>query len=246
MNKILGLFLIIGIFIPAVSAVCLLPNGQIDWSKYGQGADNTCGNTAGTVDKDIETITNCYNLTVHYTRSSGNYTPIYFKDCTDIGGNTWTCDCKDTTEYHLILQTDGTSWDKERDYKFTVDYNYYDISEAENVFTVRDWGDNYDVLSSDITDMGKNVIVLEKPVYINQTVYVDRIINQTVYQDRIVPQTIYMENLTHVNSVQGELTKSKHANTLKTILLVLSIIVNILFAYYLFKKPREGNDEVIV
>lgn len=222
-------------------AAVLDANGNVDWSKYGaQAQASNAVQPSGTIDKDILTIYNCYNLTVSYQRTSGNVTPVYFKNCNNLGDNTWNCNCRDTVgDYHLIMQNSGVDLVKERDYKIIVNYSYYDISNANTKFIVRDWGDSFDIRGNDLEDLGKAYIIVDKIIYVNQTVFVDKIVEKevpvNVPVDKIVYVDNYIENTTITDACNAQVDRDKTMFAIGGVAIILLLI----FCGYMFMRLRQ-------
>lgn len=217
------IMLIFGIFIVSIDTALAIG----DWPPPGGG-----GSTA--IDREILTISNCYNISLRVKQTEGVKVTPSFKDCTDEGSGYWSCDCHDTEDYNLIMRTDGESIDEDRYYDITLTYYLYDLNKEKNSFTVRDRGNDVSTSGENIEDLGKDIVVVEKPIYINQTVYQDRPVDRLVYVDKIVN----IENLTkvkllqeNITSLQQELVAKDKSRTWPNIFLIISILVNAFFIY---------------
>jgi hypothetical protein len=160
--------------------------------------------------KNILEIDNCYNVTVKYTQTDGNITGLTFPNCKNIYNTTWNCDCRNTIgTYTLVMSSDATILKKARKYDFTIDYMVYDISEESKNFNVKDYGYDIDVSGIQTTDLGRVVEYIDVPVYINQTVYKDKIINRTVE----VIKEVQVDNPVTINRLNGDITELRNNNT---------------------------------
>jgi len=195
-----------------------------------------------TADRDIITISNCYNISLRVKQTSGVKVIPSFKDCTDNGDGYWSCDCHASVDdYTLVMRTDtATDLDEDREYSVTMNYRVYDLSKERNIFTIRDDGSSMDVFGEHLEELGKDIVVVEKPIYINQTIYKDRVVESPpVYLDRIV--NVPTEDLTRINLLQenitrleGELRKGVSSDWI--IIGIISIILNLVIGYMYWRK----------
>lgn len=187
-------------------------------------------------DKTILTISNCYNVSVRTTLINGNFTPVYFKDCSNPSSNFWVCDCHNIVgDYNLTLQTSDVYISSERLYRVNVNYSTYDISNFNSKFLVQDHGEFVNILGVDTSDLGKNVVVVTEPVYINNTVYVDRFVNSTV--DRIV----YINRTVEVKVNSSNIVNDSSWSNADYFIVALLIISIVLFSYCIYIW-RFNND----
>lgn len=202
------------------------------------------GGTTGPNDKVIATIDYCYNLTVDVNKKRSGGVPISFKGCTDKGEGLWSCNCKDTEEYDVVMVTDGAELNSEdyRLYGIELTYTVYDKIKKERInFDVKDWGDNFDITGKNTTHLGTNTITVEKVVQVNNTVYVDREVPKIEYVDRT--NTVTVEDTTKIKALNESLTtcniqvqqKKSGSNWLWAIILVL-----IGFIGYRYYKSKKG------
>ena len=161
------------------------------------------------INKEIVTIDNCYNLTIKYDLVKGNSTPITFIGCKDIGSSTWFCDCKNNwNEYNLTMQTDGTPLKKPREYNMVLNAYIYDITKSRDTFTVKDYGYDSDIDGFELDDLGKDIQYIEVPIYINQTIYKDRIVNNS----QEVVKTVYREDVQKVSQLNLQINELNKTN----------------------------------
>lgn len=161
------------------------------------------------VEKPLLNVSNCYNLTITADLERGVETPIYFTGCTKTDTNKWFCDCfkVDKTDYLLVMWTDNTILRDERRYQIDIDAQVYNYNLDNINFRVDDWGDYIDLGRADLTHIGDNIKTIKVPeiIYINKTIYEDRIINDTIYQDVI--NTVYIENTTQIELLNNNITE---------------------------------------
>jgi hypothetical protein len=203
------------------------------------------------INKELVDIDNCYNLTVTYELTNGNTTPVSFVGCTDKGSNTWFCDCKTTIgTYTLTMSTDGAVIKKDRKYKMTIDYYVYDLNKESNGFTVIDAGTDASVSGKNLEDLGRVVEYIDVPIYINKTIYVDKIIEKPVYVD--VPRDVYIENTTRIdilrnnltiqlNSTQIELRQARSARNWWMIIAIIFILIATIIGYMVWEQINKGE-----
>lgn len=245
-KKILLISIILGIFLAicvgVASAVYLDANGNIDWSKYGAGAASSSSQPANTVDKELTSIDNCYEVTIYIEQTSGNSSPVYFKDCTDEGGGVWICNCRDFDgDFNIVMQTDATPLRKERKYKVTMNYTIYDDrTRSKDSFTVKDFGDYADTSGIDSEVLGRDVVTVDNIVYVNHTDIQIEYRNNTLFRDVI--KEVYVENMTHIKSLQDDIDRVNGKNKTITMLLVLAIVIIVGLAYWLWKKGSNGLE----
>lgn len=161
------------------------------------------------VDKKIIEVDDCYNLTVHYTQTGGNASPIKFLSCKDLGDNTWFCDCKNSGRtYNLTMQSDGTILNKPRVYDFNIQYRTYEITKFSDSFTLKDYG--YDVSTSGLEteELGRDIETVYNTVYVNRTVYVER--NKTVEVPKYV--NVYVDNQTKLDALYSNISNLQWDN----------------------------------
>lgn len=161
------------------------------------------------VNKELLQIENCYNVTIHYQQESGNVSDLTFTGCKNLGNYTWTCDCRYISEYNLTMSSDGAILKKPRVYEFDVQYRTYDIIKFSDTFTVKDYGYEIDISGMKTEELGKDIEYIETIVYVNQTVYKDKIVNRTVEVIKEVP----VDNLTTITRLNGDITELRNNNT---------------------------------
>lgn len=195
--------------------------------------------SAGMMDKQLMTIENCYNLTVHYELTDGVTTPINFKDCTDKGNSTYFCNCRrDEGVYNLIMQTDNAIIRDAREYEISVTgYTYSFYKDKEN-FKVLDWGDYIDNKNKHPRDFGQDSTTCDSGeieyVYVNQTI--ETIVNKTievpveVFKEKIVERniTIQVDNTTMITTLKNQRNNSR-------LFMILFLIISLGLGYALFR-----------
>lgn len=195
------------------------------------------GSTSSVLDKDILTIDNCYNISLRARQTEGLKVTPSFKECTDNGDGYWSCDCHDTNEYHLIMRTDNSVVDDNRYYTITMTYYVYDLSKEKNSFTVRDEGNDFVTSGGNIEELGRDITVVEKIVYVNNTVYKDKIVESPpVYLDKII--RVEVDNVTKIKALQERIIEleTQPKDTITITILIISIIINLALGYMLYTR----------
>lgn len=150
----------------------------------------------GKSSKQLVEIFDCFNVTVKYSLTDGNTTPIYFDGCSDKGSNTWFCDCKGYTNgFNLTMRTDRSILRDPREYDISIDYVLYNFYSNSDDFEVEDWGDYVEVNGESIkytnsSTKCKNSVDI---IYINKTVEVIE------YRNRTVEVPVYLENTSKID-----------------------------------------------
>jgi len=218
--------------------------GTTCWEMYQGGAATTSSTPAGTLDKKIASIHNCNNVSININKVSGNNTPISFKGCTGSGSNL-NCDCRDVDGlFNVTLQTDRTPLNSEyRLYDVDMTYTSCQMSKSKISLTVRDWGDSAQTYGEQTTDLGSDIMVVDRIQYanrtieINKTVYVDRIINLSAKE---IPKYIYIENKSKIDAAEAQtiavISGAKFWTRLWFSLWVLFTLVFIGHEFYMSKK----------
>ena len=126
----------------------------------------------------------CFNVSIAAKQLQGNFSPISFLGCSLVDG-LWVCDCHNTVGmYNLTLRTDNVWVDVPRFYKFDLVYNTYVLEKFSGIQIADDRG-LYTNFDGSIDRLGANVLTIMKPIYDNQTVYLDSFVQNISYIDRI-------------------------------------------------------------
>lgn len=197
--------------------------------------------SATVIDKELITISDCYNITIHAELTSGVATPISFSGCPLSDVNTWQCSCITTVrDFRVIMQTDDAVVRKERRYKISINYTQYDFVKSKDSFTVKDYGDYIDNTGNDINSIAGDIEYIDNIVYVNTTEYVDRIVNNTVYVDKI--NTVTVENITRVQLLEQDVATLNSKNNFKKVLLVITIIAIIALIIMMSRSSKDNNS----
>jgi hypothetical protein len=203
--------------------------------------------SATVINKELITISDCYNITIHAELTSGVATPISFSGCPLSATNTWQCSCITDGDFKLIMQTDDAIVRKERRYKISINYTQYDFVKSKDSFTVKDYGDYIDNTGTDINSIAGDVEYIDKIVYVNYTKYVDRnntvTVNNTVYVDKI--NTVTVENITRVQLLEQDVATLNSKNNFKKVLLVITIIAIIALIIMMSRSSKNNSEAQI-
>ena len=184
---------------------------------------------AAIVDKPLVNISNCYNFSLNVDLRSGIDVPISFNGCSQTGSRTWFCNCysSNNADYHLVMRTDDTILREKRDYRFTIEALVYDFKDDEINLRVEDWGD-YIKFRSNTEHLGDDYEIIEIPVFINKTVYVDRLVNVSVpiYINNISERIVYV-NQTQVVEIENvtKVKKLEESNYLIKLYAIIELII---------------------
>jgi hypothetical protein len=161
------------------------------------------------VTKDLTSIENCYNVTISYKQTSGNTSDITFPGCKKITTYNWTCDCHNVIgEYNLTMSSDGAILKKPRVYDFNIDYRMYDITKFKDSFVVRDYGYELDIGGMQTDELGRDIQYVDRIIYVNNTVYKDKIINNITQ----VIKEVEVDNITTITRLNGDIIELQNNN----------------------------------
>lgn len=172
---------------------------------------------ANLLDRPLMNVKNCFNLTVHYELTDGVAVPVYFSGCTDRGNGTWFCNCReDDNSYTLVMRTDKTMVRDAREYDIDVEGYIYSFYKDDVSYRVLDWGDYTEINGKQVNNLGKDgegectnadPEEVEKIVYVNQTVEVEKIV------EKLVPQEVRVEDNTKILALTNQVSELEANNT---------------------------------
>ena len=190
------------------------------------------------VDKPLNiTIPNCYSVNISAELTEGAVSDLQFVGCTKIDDSNFDCNCLniDNNNFSIIMRTTPDIIRNIREYDIYLNVKYFETYRKTMSLTVDDGGDYYEVYNSSWIDRDKKIIIKQVPVYINNTIYSDKIVyvNQTVFKDRnvTIEKIEYIENTTKIDELNKD---KKQMGFVIGVLIGLIILISIYigFAYY--------------
>ena len=206
---------------------------------------------AGVVEKPLNiSVANCYNITIHTNLIEGDEVDQSFTGCSKVDNNNFYCNCFNTNNdnFSVIMQTSDYPVHTLRNYKVEIDAITYSLKGKSMTATVEDAGDYYDLNRDDWRTMGIIYSPQLTPIYINNTVYKDRVeyVDRIVYQDKNTTVPVYINSTEYINVTQY-VENTTRINKLKKIIafdnilfLILGFLLICSTGYIVYTAWRKG------
>lgn len=198
------------------------------------------------VDKPLNvSVANCYSINVSVSQKSGSPSDMLFPQCSKINPEVWGCDCLNLNNdnFTIIPKTDDYPVHEERDYDISFEVYYYKLFKKDVSLSMVDFGDYYSLSDLEVYNVTKDCDIY-KPVYVNNTVFIDRNVtlekivfrnvtfehNNTVYVNNIT----YIENNTRINKLELE-------NTISLVLIIVLAFGLLILIFMCIRLKRIIN-----